>query len=78
VIAESFAQCEPTNGIMMWSELLPVYDESGKDTGVDILLLDTEGLHSANRSFDIDVKTFSLAILLGSNLVYNQVGHISD
>ena len=60
-----------TNGIWMWSELIPITDKEGKDTGVDILLIDTEGLGQKHRSFDLDVKIFTLTILLSSNLVYN-------
>ena len=63
-----------TSGIWMWSELLQV---PGEDE-VDILLLDTEGLNSPIRSYDIDVKLFTLSILLSSNFVYNQIGHISE
>ena len=63
---------------MMWNELIPVKDKQGNDTGVDILLLDCEGLNQPNGSFDMDVKLFCLTILLASTLVYNQIGHISD
>ena len=69
---------EGTRGIWMWNELIPVIDEEGRATETDILILDTEGLHSPNRSFDIDVKIFSLSLLLSSNFVYNQIGSISD
>ena len=67
-----------TDGIWMWSELIPVIGPDGQDTGTDILLLDTEGLNSPQRSYDIDVKIFALTILLSSNFIYNQIGHISD
>ena len=60
-----------TSGIWMWSQLIPVPGPDGADTGTDILLLDVEGLHSPQRSYDIDVKIFALTILLASNLVYN-------
>ena len=63
-----------TDGIWMWSELLEI-PGNGE---VDILLLDTEGLNSPIRSYDIDVKLFALSILLSSNFVYNQIGHISE
>lgn len=62
----------------MWSELLPILNPDGKDTGVDLLLLDCEGLGSKSRSFDLDVKVFALTVLLSSNLVFNQLGHITD
>lgn len=61
-----------TRGIWMWSELIPLIDKDGIDTGIDLLLIDTEGLHNQKlRSFDVDVKTFALTILLSSVLVYN-------
>jgi hypothetical protein len=78
MVAKTPTACKPTNGIAMWSNLITLLDDDGNDTGVDLLLLDTEGLHSAERGFDIDVKIFALAVLLGSVLVYNQKGHISD
>ena len=75
-VASSEETC--TKGIWMWSELIPVINPNGTDSGTDILLLDTEGLTSPSRSYDIDVKIFALTILLSSNLVYNQIGHISE
>jgi len=60
-----------TKGIWMWIELIPVTNADGTDSGTDILLLDTEGLNSPSRSYDIDVKIFALTILLSSNFVYN-------
>jgi len=55
----------------MWDKLIPLKDENGKDTNTDLLLLETEGLYSEQKSFDIDVKIFALSVLLGSVLVYN-------
>ena len=43
-----------------------------------MLVLDCEGLSTQSRGFDMDVKVFTLTILLASSLVYNQIGHISD
>lgn len=61
-----------TRGIWMWSELMPVLDKDGIDTGMDLILLDCEGLHNIKeRSFDIDAKTFALVVLLSSMMVYN-------
>jgi hypothetical protein len=62
---QAFKMAEGTSGIWMWSELIPA------DGDTDILLLDTEGLNSPERSYDIDVKLFTLSILLSSNFVYN-------
>ena len=55
----------------MWSELIPVKTPSGHDVGVDILLLDAEGLDAPGRGYDIVVKMFAMTILLSSNLIYN-------
>ena len=64
----------------MWSELLTrqVQDKDGNEDEIDVLVLDTEGLNSPSRSFDVDVKLFTLTILLSSTFVYNQRGPISD
>ena len=67
-----------TDGIWMWSELIPLPAKDGSDSGVDLLLLDTAGLNSEIRGFDFDVKLFTLTVLLSSTLVYNQRGSISD
>ena len=64
----------------MWSELLTkkMKDKDGNEDEVDVLVLDTEGLNSPSRSYDVDVKLFTLTILLSSTFVYNQKGPISD
>ena len=36
-----------------------------------MLLIDTEGLASTERSTNVDIKIFSLAILLSSMFIYN-------
>ena len=61
-----------TRGIWMWNKLIPLSDE------VDALLLDTEGLGSTDRTFEIDIKIFALSILLSSVFVFNQIGHITE
>jgi hypothetical protein len=40
--------------------------------------MDTEGLSSTERSTNIDIKIFSLAILLSSIFIYNQMGPITE
>ena len=62
----------------MWSKLIPMKTPDGKDTDVDILLLDSEGIGSSERSYDVAVKIFALSIILSSNFIYNQLGNISD
>lgn len=61
-----------TRGIWMWNNLIPLSQD------VDALLLDTEGLNSTDRTLDIDIKIFSLSILLSSVFVFNQLGHITE
>eukprot|EP00347_Sterkiella_histriomuscorum_P019169 403342679 len=61
-----------TRGIWMWNKLVPLSED------VDALLLDTEGLNSTDRTLDIDIKIFSLSILLSSIFVFNQIGHITE
>lgn len=56
----------------MWNKLVPLSQD------VDALLLDTEGLNSTDRTLDIDIKIFSLSILLSSIFVFNQIGHITE
>lgn len=43
-----------------------------------MLLLDTEGLASTERSTNIDIKIFTLSILLSSLFIYNQMGPITE
>lgn len=56
----------------MWNKLIPLSHD------VDAILLDTEGLNSTDRTGDVDVKIFSLAIILSSIFVFNQIGHITE
>lgn len=62
----------------MWSKLIPLTNEQGEDLGIDLVILDAEGLNSPGRGFDIDVKMFSIAMLLSSQVVYNQMGAITE
>ena len=55
----------------MWSELIPLTNEKGEDTGTDLLLLDAEGLYTPRRGFDVDVRMFALVVLLSSRILYN-------
>ena len=42
------------------------------------LLIDTEGLGSCDRDQQIDVKIFSLALLLSSHFMYNCMNAIDE
>ena len=43
-----------------------------------MILLDTEGLNSVERDATIDVKIFSITLLLSSMFIYNCLGHIDE
>lgn len=43
-----------------------------------MLLIDTEGLNSVQRDQTIDMKIFSISILLSSIFIYNNIGHIDE
>ena len=63
-----------TKGIWMWNKAL--YDE-GDDDSLTILV-DTEGLHSSERSTDVDLKIFALTVLMSSSFIFNQMGPINE
>jgi GTPase Era involved in 16S rRNA processing len=54
-----------TKGIWIWNK--PVQLNSDQI----MLLIDTEGLASTERSTNIDIKIFTLSILLSSFFIYN-------
>ena len=62
-----------TKGIWIWIRPHP------KDPSQTLVLLDTEGLHDAEKGDEThDMKLFSLALLLSSCLVYNATGTLDD
>lgn len=61
-----------TKGIWVWNKPVQI------NSKVDALLMDTEGLGSTERSTNTDMKIFSLAILLSSLFIYNQIGTITE
>ena len=40
--------------------------------------MDTEGLHSSERTTDVDLKIFALTVLLSSTFIFNQIGPINE
>ena len=64
-----------TKGIWIWNQ--PIIEGNEEDENITILL-DTEGLHSSERTTDVDLKIFALTILLSSSFVYNQMGPINE
>ena len=63
-----------TKGVWLWNQ--GVYEE-GDDDCVTILI-DTEGLHSSQRTTDVDLKIFALTVLLSSSFIFNQMGPINE
>ena len=63
-----------TKGIWVWNQPLAIPGE--EDTLM--ILMDTEGLHSSERSTDVDLKIFALTVLLSSSFILNQIGPISE
>jgi GTPase Era involved in 16S rRNA processing len=61
-----------TKGIWIWNKAVPLSED------VSMLLIDTEGLVSTERSTNVDIKIFALSILLSSLFVYNQMGPITE
>ena len=60
-----------TQGIWLWGEPLAI-------PGMNILVLDSEGSNSRDRSEAHDGKIFALLILLSSIFVYNSIGTIDE
>ena len=74
VVGHSIRSC--TRGIWCYSVPLPCVFEDGEEGHV--LILDTEGLGSTDRSAHYDDQVFSLATLISSKLIYNSVGTIDE
>ena len=64
-----------TQGIWIWNE--PLIDSSDENEDLT-LLVDTEGLFSADRETDTDLRLFALSVLLSSTLIFNQMGPINE
>lgn len=61
-----------TKGIWMWNRAVPITEDT------NMILIDTEGLASTERSTNVDIKIFSLSILLSSLFIFNQMGPITE
>ena len=71
-IGQTIESC--TKGIWMWDK--PLESEGDEDSLT--LLIDTEGLHSSERTTDVDLKIFALTVLVSSSFVFNQMGPINE
>ncbi|VAH10583.1 unnamed protein product [Triticum turgidum subsp. durum] len=73
-VASTHKPC--TKGLWMWSAPL-------KRTGLDgteynLVLLDTEGIDAYDQTGTYSIQIFSLAVLLSSMFIYNQMGGIDE
>ncbi|KAG1669136.1 hypothetical protein FOA52_002647 [Chlamydomonas sp. UWO 241] len=65
-----------TKGLWMWSEPQPRTAPDG--TKCHLVLLDTEGIDAWDQTAQYSTQIFSLAVLLSSLFVYNQMGGIDE
>jgi hypothetical protein len=63
-----------TRGIWACMDFLPAEG----DDGVDVLVLDTEGIDALDAESEHDVKIFALAVLLSSSFAYNSMSHLDE
>ncbi|WOK99270.1 guanylate-binding protein 3 [Canna indica] len=73
-VASTHRPC--TKGLWMWSS--PLKRTALDGTEYNILLLDTEGIDAYDQTGAYSTKIFSLAVLLSSMFVYNQMGGIDE
>ncbi|XP_075079226.1 uncharacterized protein LOC142164708 [Nicotiana tabacum] len=65
-----------TKGIWLWSA--PLRRTALDGTEYNLLLLDTEGINAYDQIETYSIQILSLAVLLSSMLVYNQMGDIDE
>ncbi|XP_002972590.2 guanylate-binding protein 1 [Selaginella moellendorffii] len=65
-----------TKGLWMWSAPIKRFAPDG--TEYNLLLLDSEGIDSYDQTGTYSTQIFSLAVLLSSMFVYNQMGGIDE
>jgi uncharacterized membrane protein YgcG len=63
-----------TRGLWMWSVPIPMKDADGR--ACSLLLVDCEGIDAVDQGQQHSAQIFSLAVLLSSVFVYNQLGAI--
>lgn len=73
-VASTHRSC--TKGLWMWSAPLKIKDSRGAD--YNLLLLDSEGIDAYDQTGTYSIQIFSLAILLSSMFIYNQMGGIDE
>ncbi|XP_072956223.1 uncharacterized protein [Typha angustifolia] len=65
-----------TKGLWMWSA--PLKRTALDGTEYNLLLLDTEGIDAYDQTGTYSTQIFSLAVLLSSMFIYNQMGGIDE
>ncbi|XP_051125056.1 uncharacterized protein LOC127247299 isoform X2 [Andrographis paniculata] len=73
-VASTHRPC--TKGIWMWS--MPLQRTALDGTVYNLLLLDSEGIDAYDQSGTYSTQIFSLAVLLSSMFIYNQMGGIDE
>ncbi|GER31755.1 guanylate-binding family protein [Striga asiatica] len=65
-----------TKGLWLWSA--PIRRTALDGTGYNLLLLDSEGIDAYDQTGTYSTQIFSLAVLLSSMFIYNQMGGIDE
>lgn len=70
-VGETVQAC--TRGIWLCKRFL-----KGEEGGVDVLVMDTEGIDALDATSENDVRVFALAVLLCSAFAYNSMSHLDE
>ncbi|PUZ75324.1 hypothetical protein GQ55_1G151500 [Panicum hallii var. hallii] len=73
-VASTHRPC--TKGLWMWSA--PIKRTALDGTEYSLLLLDSEGIDAYDQTGTYSIQIFSLAVLLSSMFIYNQMGGIDE
>lgn len=73
-VASTHRPC--TKGLWMWS--MPLKRIGLDGTEYSLVLLDTEGIDAYDQTGTYSIQIFSLAVLLSSMFIYNQMGGIDE
>ncbi|GAA0160533.1 heterotrimeric G-protein [Lithospermum erythrorhizon] len=73
-VASTHRPC--TKGLWLWSA--PLKRKALDGTEFNLLLLDTEGIDAFDQTGTYSTQIFSLAVLLSSMFIYNQMGGIDE
>ena len=65
-----------TKGLWIWSAPIPTRSSDGQ--AYHLILLDTEGIDAYDQTGQYSTQIFSMAVLLSSLFVYNQMGGIDE